>query len=247
MPLRLSLSSETAAAGMWVCSGSPLVAEICAGSGLDWLLIDMEHAPNGLESVLAQLQAIAAYPIAPMVRVPVNDPVVIKRVLDLGASNLLVPMVESAAEAVVAVRSAAYPPSGVRGVGSALSRSGRWGRLTGYLHDPGVSVFVQIESALAVSRVEEIMSAGVAGVLVGPSDLAASMGHLGSQEHPSVVAAVEECIAAGRRLGVPVGVNAFNPVMARRYIDAGVSFILLGADVTLLAQGSSSLLERARS
>ncbi|GAA2576552.1 4-hydroxy-2-oxoheptanedioate aldolase [Winogradskya consettensis] len=255
MPVRLTLppsfaavlaAAERAQAGMWVCSGSPLVAEICAGGGLDWLLIDMEHAPNGLESVVAQLQAVAAYPVTPVVRVPVNDPVIIKQVLDLGAQNLLVPMVGSAAEAVGALRAASYPPFGVRGVGSALGRAARWNRVPGYLDDAArtVSVVVQIESAAAVEQADAIAASGVHGILVGPSDLAASMGELGRQEHPDVVAAVEHCIAAGRRHGVPVGVNAFAPETAQRYLDAGVSFILVGADVTLLARGSEGLAER---
>jgi 4-hydroxy-2-oxoheptanedioate aldolase len=250
MPVRLTLPPTFAAVlagqdrariGMWVCSGSALVAEICAGSGLDWLLIDMEHAPNGLESVLAQLQAVAAYPVTPVVRVPVNDPVVIKQVLDLGAQNLLVPMVESADEAVAAVRAATYPPSGVRGVGSALGRAARWNRVDGYLTAGTVSVIVQIETAGAVERAASITASGVHGILVGPSDLAASMGLLGLQTHPDVVAAVEHCIEVGRRAGVPVGVNAFDPATARRYLDAGASFLLAGADVTLLARGSEAL------
>ena len=255
MPVRLRLppsfadvlaDNDRAAVGMWVCSGSALVAEICAGSGLDWLLIDMEHAPNGLESVFAQLQAVAAYPITPLVRVPVNDPVVIKQVLDLGAQNVLVPMVSSVAEAEAAVRAVTYPPYGVRGVGSALGRSARWNRVDGYLEDAGrtVSVIVQIESADAVEQVDAIAASGVHAILVGPSDLAASMGVIGGQTHPDVVAAVEHCIAVGRRVGVPVGVNAFDPAMARRYLDAGVSFILVGADVTLLARGSETFADQ---
>jgi 4-hydroxy-2-oxoheptanedioate aldolase len=255
MPVRLRLppsfadvlaDNDRAAVGMWVCSGSALVAEICAGSGLDWLLIDMEHAPNGLESVFAQLQAVAAYPITPLVRVPVNDPVVIKQVLDLGAQNVLVPMVSSVAEAEAAVRAVTYPPYGVRGVGSALGRSARWNRVDGYLEAAGrtVSVIVQIESADAVEQVDAIAASGVHGIMVGPSDLAASMGVIGEQTHPDVVAAVEHCIAVGRRVGVPVGVNAFDPAMARRYLDAGVSFILVGADVTLLARGSETFADQ---
>lgn len=253
MPLRLSPPPTLAAAlagaarplaGMWVCSGSPLVAEICAGSGLDWLLVDMEHAPNGLESVLAQLQAVAAYPVTPVVRVPANDPVVIKQVLDLGAQNLLVPMVESADAAAAALRAVSYPPRGVRGVGSALGRAARWNRVEDYLTSDTVCVIVQIESAEAVRGVEEIAASGVHGIFVGPSDLAASMGLLGRQGHPEVVAAVERCIAAGARTGVPVGVNAFDAGLARRYRDAGASFILVGADVTLLARGSEDLAER---
>lgn len=255
MPVRLSLpptfgsvllDSRRPQIGMWLCTGSALVAEICAGSGLDWLLIDMEHAPNGLESVTAQLQAVAAYPITPLVRVPVNDPVIIKQVLDLGARNILVPMVGSADEAAAAVRAVRYPPAGVRGVGSALGRAARWNRVDGYLQNAAshVSVFVQIESSAAVEAVEEIASSGVDGIFVGPSDLAASMGQLGQQEHPDVVAAVERCIAAGRRLGVPVGVNAFAPAIAESYLAAGVSFILVGADVSLLARGSEAFADR---
>jgi 4-hydroxy-2-oxoheptanedioate aldolase len=252
VPIRVTLPASFAAVlassrrpqvGMWVCSGSPLVAEICAGSGLDWLLIDMEHAPNGLESVLSQLQAVAAYPAVPLVRVPVNDPVVIKQVLDLGAQNVLVPMVSSAAEAVAAVRAVRYPPEGVRGVGSALGRAARWNRVEGYLGDAAqtIGLFVQIETREAVEAVESIAASGVDGIFVGPSDLAASMGLLGQQEHPDVMAAVEHCIAVGRRLGVPVGVNAFVPATAERYIAAGVSFILVGADVAGLARHCEAL------
>ena len=128
--------------GMWVCSGSALVAEICAGSGLDWLLIDMEHGPNGLESVLAQLQAVAAYPVTPVVRVPHADPVVVKQVLDLGAQNLLVPMVSSPEQAQAVVEAVHYPPRGRRGVGSALARSARWNRVEDYLVDAADTVTV---------------------------------------------------------------------------------------------------------
>lgn len=232
--------------GMWVCSASSIVAEICAGSGLDWLLIDMEHAPNGLASVTAQLQAVAAYPVAPVVRVPANDPVILKQVLDLGAQNILVPMVESVEQAQAAVRAVRYPPAGVRGVGSALGRAARWNRVENYLADASelVSLAVQIETVSAVERVEEIATSGVDALFVGPSDLAASMGLLGQQEHPDVVAAVERCIAIGRRLDVPVGVNAFAPATAQRYLDAGASFILVGADVALLARGSEALAGR---
>jgi 4-hydroxy-2-oxoheptanedioate aldolase len=251
MPLRLNptfrdrlAEASRPLAGMWICSGSPLVAEICAGSGLDWLLIDMEHSPNGLESVLAQLYAVSAYPSTPLVRVPVGDVVTIKQVLDLGAQNLLVPMISSADEAGAVVEAVRYPPRGRRGVGSALARSARWNRVEGYLAgaDDHVSLFVQIETAEGVTAAAEIAAVdGVDGVFLGPSDLAASMGLLGQQTHPDVTAAVLRAFEGVRSAGKPVGVNAFDPAAARGYIDAGASFVLAGADVALLARGSEAL------
>ncbi|WP_067680838.1 HpcH/HpaI aldolase family protein [Nocardia miyunensis] len=234
-------------AGMWVCSGSPLIAEICAGSGLDWLLIDMEHGPNGLESVLAQLQSIAAYPISPVVRLACDDPVVIKQVLDLGARNLLVPMVSCAEQAHRVVEAARYPPRGRRGVGSALARSARWNRVEGYLTDADshVSLFVQVETIDAVEVAGQIAAVdGIDGVFVGPSDLAASMGLLGQQTHPDVVAAVLRAFEAVADAGIPVGVNAFDHAVADGYLTAGAAFVLVGADVALLARGSETLAAR---
>ena len=254
MSIRLALTfrDQLAAAsrpliGMWVCSGSTLVAEICAGSGVDWLLIDMEHSPNGLESTLSQLQAVAAYPATPLVRVPIGDVVTLKQVLDLGAQNVLVPMVSSAAEARAVVEAVRYPPRGHRGVGSALARSGRWNRVDDYLRnaDAAVSVLVQVETVQGVDAAEAIAAVdGVDGVFVGPSDLAASMGLLGEQTHPEVTAAVLRAFRAVRAAGKPVGVNAFDPAVAQSYIDAGADFVVVGADVALLARGSEALAAR---
>ncbi len=254
MPLRLSptfrdrlVASDRPLAGMWVCTGSPLVAEVCAGAGLDWLLVDMEHAPNGLESVLAQLHAVSPYPITPVVRVPWNDPVVLKQVLDLGAQNVMVPMVASAEEARDAVAAVRYPPRGRRGVGSALSRSARWNRVPGYLADADslVSLTVQIETVEGVAAAASIADVdGVDAIFVGPSDLAASMGLLGQQTHPDVVAAVRAVIAAASAAGVPCGVNAFDPEVADDYLATGASFVLVGADVAILARASEALAAR---
>lgn len=230
--------------GMWVTSGSTVNAEICAGAGLDWILIDGEHAPLGLSQIQAQLQVIAAYPTTPVVRVPVNDWVVIKQFLDLGAQNLLVPMVNTAEEAAQAVRSVRYPPAGVRGVGSALARGARWNRVPDYLTRASdlVSLTVQIESAQAVDNAEAIAATeGVDAIFIGPSDLAASMGVIGQQAHPDVVAAVHRAIEACRRAGKPVGINAFDPALAHSYLDAGIDFILVGADVAILARQSEHL------
>lgn len=256
MPLRLELpptfgqllrdeSRARGLVGMWVSSGSRTNAEICAGSGLDWLLIDGEHTPLSLDSIQAQLQTVAAYPVTPVVRVPFNDRVLIKQYLDLGTQNLLVPMVNTAEQAADAVASAYYPPQGARGVGSALARGARWNRIDNYLtraNEELVSVVVQIETMEAVENAEAIASVeGVDAIFVGPSDLAASMGLIGQQAHPDVVAQVHRAIEAGRRAGKPVGINAFDPALANAYLDAGIDFILVGADVALLARQSEAL------
>src|SRR4051794_23551486 len=233
--------------GMWSCSGSPLIAEICAGSGLDIVLIDGEHSPVGLESILAQLQAVAAYPAVPVVRAPYGDTVMIKQLLALGVQNILVPMVDSAAQAEEMVRAVRYPPQGVRGVGSALARSSRWSRIPDYLQRASelVSLTVQIETVAALDAAADIAAVdGVDALLVGPADLAASMGLLGQQNHPDVVAAVERVIAAGRAAGTPVGVNAFDPATADHYAEAGAVYVLVGSDVTLLARASEGLADR---
>lgn len=240
-------SSERPLVGLWVVSGSPLVAEIFAGSGVDWLLIEMEHSSNSLDSVLQQLQAVAAYPVTPLVRVPYGDDVSLKQVLDIGAQNVLVPMVNTAEQARAVVAAVRYPPQGVRGVGSALSRSARWNRVDNYLANANshVSLFVQVESAEAVENAAEIAAVdGIDGVFVGPSDLAASMGLLGQQTHPDVVAAVMRTFSAVRAAGKPVGVNAFDPAAAEQYMSDGAAFVSVAADVSVLARGSESLAAR---
>jgi 4-hydroxy-2-oxoheptanedioate aldolase len=231
-------------AGMFVCSGDAGIAEICAGSGIDYLLIDAEHGPNGLETVLAQLRAIAGYPSIPVVRVPFNDPVLIKQFLDIGAQSLIVPMVNNAERARAAVAAMHYPPRGIRGVGSALARSARWNRIPDYLNraEDLVTLVVQVEAAEAVRNAAEIAAVdGIDGIFIGPSDLAASMGVLGQQEHPDVVAAVIKTIEDVKAAGKFVGVNAFVEASARRYIDAGADFVNVGADVALLARGTEAL------
>lgn len=233
--------------GVWVCSGSTLVTEICAGAGFDWIFFDAEHSPNTITTLLPQLQVAAAYPVVSVARPPVNDTAVIKQFLDTGVTSLIVPMVDTAEQAESAARAVAYPPEGVRGVGSALARSGRWNRIEGYLPNARetITLIVQIESALAVENLEEIAAVdGVDALYVGPSDLAASMGLIGKQGDPRIDEAVLKTIEVGHAHGKLVGVNAFNPAAAQRYIDAGVDFVSVGADVTLLARGSEALADR---
>ncbi|WP_157002906.1 HpcH/HpaI aldolase family protein [Agromyces laixinhei] len=256
MPIRMTLpqtltariaASDRPLVGMWVCSGSPIMAELAAGSGLDWVLIDAEHSPNGLESILSQLYAVSAYPVAPVVRPPIGDAVVIKQYLDLGVQNLLVPMVDSAAQAAELARAVRYPTGGVRGVGASLARSSRWNRVDRYLPDASstISLTVQIESAAAVEAAPEIAAVdGVDALFVGPADLAASMGLLGQPSHPDVVEGVLRSIRAGVAAGTPVGVNAFAPADADRYLAAGAAFVAVGADVAIVARASEALADR---
>ncbi|WP_129661811.1 HpcH/HpaI aldolase family protein [Rothia uropygialis] len=256
MPFRVELPETFASAldaadrplvGMWVCSGSPVAAEIAGCSGLDWVLLDGEHSPIGLETTASLLRALAAYPTTPMVRVPELNPALIKQFLDLGAQNLLVPMIDTAEEARRAVEAVRYPTGGVRGVGSALARASRWGAVEGYLGraEETISLTVQIESETAVANAEEIAAVdGVDAIFVGPSDLAASMGVLGEQTHPDVTAAVLSVFDKVRAAGKRVGVNAFDHEQAQKYLDAGASFVLVGADVQLLTQASRGLAEK---
>lgn len=256
MPIRLTAEpnfsqrmaeSSRAQIGVWVCSGNSTVAEICASSGVDWLLIDAEHTPNDLQSILTQLQAVYGHPATPMVRPPHGDANLIKQYLDLGVQNLLIPMVNTAEEAAALVRAVRYPPQGIRGVGSALARASMWNRIEGYLGSASdyVSLFVQIETVEAMNNLDSILAVdGIDGIFIGPSDLAASMGLLGQQDHADVVVSVEQAIARAKKAGVCVGVNAFAPATADRYIAAGVDFILVGADVALLARATEALADR---
>lgn len=256
MPVRLTAEknfaqhmaeSTRAQVGVWVCSTSSTVAEICASSGVDWLLIDAEHTPNDLQSILVQLQAVYGHPALPMVRPPHGDSDLIKQYLDLGVQNLLIPMVNTAEQAAALVQAVRYPPRGIRGVGSALARASMWNRIEGYLgsaHDY-ISLFVQIETVEAMENLDAILAVdGIDGIFIGPSDLAASMGLLGQQDHPDVVAKVEQAIARAKAAGIRVGVNAFAPATADRYIAAGVDFILVGADVAMLARATEALADR---
>lgn len=240
----LFLNAQRTVVGMFVCSGDTGIAEICAGAGLDFLLIDAEHGAMGLESVQDQLRAIAGYPTLAVVRVPDNNSVLIKQYLDAGAQSIIVPMVNDAAEARTAVAAMHYPPRGIRGVGSSLSRSARWNRTESYLDRAGdlVTVVVQIETAIAVGNALEIASTeGVDGIFIGPADLAASMGLLGQQDHPHVVASVISSIGAVKAAGKFVGVNAFVEADARAYIAAGADFVNVAADVALLARSTEAL------
>lgn len=238
------LSERETQVGLWAALASPYCAEICAGAGFDWLLLDGEHAPNDVRSLLAQLQAIAAYDVAAVVRPPVADTTLIKQYLDIGAQTLLLPMIDHVEQAEIAVRATRYPPHGMRGVGSGLARAARWSRIPQYLQraDGEICVLVQVESKKGIENLDAIAAVpGVDGVFIGPSDLAAAYGHIGQTTHPEVAAIIERAIAGIRRAGKAVGILAVDDKVARRYIELGCSFIAVGTDVGLLARGAERL------
>lgn len=233
-----------AAAGMFLSSGDAGIAEIVAGAGMDYLLIDAEHSPLSLESVQDQLRAIAGYEPIPVVRIPENNTTLIKQYLDLGAQSLIIPMIFTPDDARRAAAAVAYPPEGVRGIGSALARSGAWGRYPDYLSTARdtITLTIQIETAEALEHLDEILAVkGIDGIFIGPSDLSASMGYTGQQNHPDVVAAAKNVITKAKAAGLFAGVNAFNPDQAQDYVAAGADFVNVGADVALLARAAEQL------
>jgi len=239
-----ALAERRAQIGLWVGLADAYATELLAGTGFDWLAIDAEHSPNDLRTVLGQLQAVAAYPVHPVVRVVDDDPSMIKQYLDIGARTLLVPMVETAQQAARIVASTRYPPQGFRGVGSALARASRWNQVANYLHDceRELCVLVQVESLKGMEHLAAIADTpGVDGVFFGPADLAASMGLLGRSADPRVTSAIEEGMRAVGAAGKAAGVLTIDTAAARRYLQAGASFVAVGLDTTLLVQGARDL------
>jgi len=242
-----AIAGGKAQIGLWQALASPYTAEICAGAGFDWLLLDGEHAPNDLPLLLSQLQAVASYTVEPVVRVPVGDAAIIKQMLDIGARTLLVPMIESAAAAEAMVRATRYPPDGIRGVGSAIGRASRWNRTSNYLKNATeeICLLLQVESVAGLAAIEEIGAVpGVDGIFVGPSDLAAAMGYLGDPMHDAVQSAVEGALLRIKACGKAAGILIADEELARRYLNLGATFVAVGTDVTILARGAEALARR---
>ena len=230
--------------GLWAGMAHPYPAEICAGAGFDWLLIDGEHAPNTVQTVLAQLQAVAAYPVAPVVRPSWNDFVQIKQLLDAGAQTLLVPMIQSAEEAAAAVSAMRYPPEGIRGLGAALARASRWNRIPDYVRraNDEMCLLVQIETPEGLQALDEILAVdGVDGVFIGPADLSATMGHMGNPGHPDVRAAIDDAIVRIVRAGKAAGILHADAAQARHCLELGATFVAVGVDASLLARAAEKL------
>lgn len=239
-----SLRNGTRQIGLWLGMADPCATELLAGAGFDWLLIDAEHSPNDVRSVLAQLQAIAPYPVHPIVR-PVNGAAeLIKQYLDIGVQSLLVPMIETAEQAANVVAATRYPTRGKRGVASATTRASRWGRIESYFErcDAEICVLVQVESVTGLGNLKAIAEVdGVDGVFFGPADLAASMGLIGKVGDPSVRIAIAEGIKSARRAGKAAGTLAVDRVLACEYLALGALFVAVGIDMTLLSKAASDL------
>lgn len=241
------LLSENVQYGLWAGFATGYAAEIAATTGFDWLLIDGEHAPNTVPAILAQLQAVAPYDSAPVVRTVNHDPSLIKQLLDIGAQTLMVPMVESADQAAALVRAMRYPPHGMRGVGGGLVRATRWDGVEDYLahaHEE-LCLIVQVESPRGIENVEAIAATeGVDAVFVGPADLSVGMGHPGNPGHPDVQASIAHAINAVQAVGKPVGILAPVEADARRYQSMGCQFIAVGIDISLLRQAALATIAR---
>jgi 4-hydroxy-2-oxoheptanedioate aldolase len=235
--------------GLWSSLCSNIAAEVIADSGFDWVLLDTEHSPNEIPGLFSQLQALARGTATPIVRPAWNDAVLAKRCLDIGAQTLLFPYVQNAEEARRAVASVLYPPQGIRGVAVA-SRASRFGRVPGYLTKANSEqcVLVQVETRDALKELEAIAKVeGVDGVFIGPSDLAASLGHLGNPAHPEVQEAIHDAVKRLKALGKPAGILSGNEDEVRRYIEWGYLFVAVGADVGLLAKSADALAKKFKS
>ncbi|MEM9393462.1 MAG: HpcH/HpaI aldolase/citrate lyase family protein [Pseudomonadota bacterium] len=231
--------------GIWNSLGSPAAAEALSLVGYDWMLFDTEHAPVEISGLAPLLQASSCGTASAIVRPAWNDQVLIKRALDIGAQTLLIPFVQNAEEARAAVASMRYPPEGCRGVAGA-TRASRYGMAKGYLNSANEQMccLVQIETGTAVDELEEIAGTpGVDGVFIGPSDLAASLGHLGEPSHPSVQAVLKHCASRLRAINLPAGILATDTASAQRYSDYGYQFIAVAVDIPLLANAASNTLE----
>ncbi|MFL9919824.1 2-dehydro-3-deoxyglucarate aldolase [Paraburkholderia fungorum] len=229
--------------GCWVSLASPIATELLGVVGFDWMLLDAEHAPNDVLTLIPQLMALKDSPSAPVVRPPANDSVFIKRLLDSGFSNFLVPFIESAEDAARAVAATRYPPQGIRGV-SVSHRGNRYATVSDYfdIANDNVCVIVQIESSKAVDNIDEILAVdGIDGVFVGPSDLAASYGHLGKPNHPDVQQAIARIFERAQAAGKPSGILAPAQADAERYLSMGCRVIAVCADMGLLKAGAQAV------
>jgi 4-hydroxy-2-oxoheptanedioate aldolase len=246
---KAAIKEGRAQIGLWVALTSAYAAEICGGAGYDWLLIDAEHAPNDIQTLVSQLQVLSKYPVHPIVRPPIGEAWIVKQILDIGAQTILVPMVETREQAEAMVRAVRYPPHGMRGVGAALARASNFNRIPDYLQTANdeVCLLLQIESRAGLANLDAIASTeGVDGVFIGPADLAADMGFLGKPGAPEVQAAVEDALRRIRDHGRAAGILTADQALARRYVEIGATFVGIGSDVGLFVNATSRLIGEFR-
>lgn len=243
-PFKKSLSEGKIQFGCWLGLADTFSAELMGAAGFDWLVIDGEHAPNDLRSILAQLQVLEASNSHPVVRVPVGETYMLKQVLDAGAQTVLVPMVESADQARQLVRDVTYPPHGDRGVGYALTRAARFSQIKDYgtTADAEICLLVQVENRKGLAALDEILAIeGIDGVFIGPADLAADMGHMGDSLHRDVQTTIMDALARIRAAGKAPGILSTHDPMTEAALAAGAQFVAVGADVLLLNAAAEAL------
>jgi 4-hydroxy-2-oxoheptanedioate aldolase len=243
-PLKIAVQAGTLLKGIWLCMGSQIAAEIAGHAGFDWCLIDGEHAPYDPTNIRAQLIALAGTPAHALVRVPVAEDWILKQMLDIGAQNLLVPMVNTADQARHIVSATRYPLQGHRGMGADIARVSGFGATPNYAAtaNDNICLFVQAESVQAIDNLEEICAVpGVDGVFIGPADLACDMGYRDQMGHPDVVQLIGQAIARITASGKTAGIISASATDRARYVEQGVTFLGMGAEVSILARGLRAL------
>ena len=234
--------------GLWVSLSNGYAAEVVAHAGYDWVMLDMEHAPSDMASVLGQLQAFSGSETTAMVRPDWNDAVKVKRLMDLGAPGLLFPMVQTPDEARAAVAACRYPPRGIRGV-AGLNRANQFGRVADYNAEVEnqTAILIQLETRAAVENAAAFAEVeGIDGIFFGPADIAADMGHLGQTLHPEVWDVIRPAANLLMDKGIPVGTLVTDPDFAAELLNEGFTFVACGTDVGLLAQGADALRAKVR-
>ncbi len=238
------LATQTTQFGLWVGLPDTSVAEIVAGAGFDWLLIDHEHGPYELRDVMHTLQAIAPYDVAPIVRPVDGNPALLKKLCDIGVQSFLVPMIDTADQARAVVEAVKYPPDGRRGLGTSMARAARWNTVPGYPETANneMCVIVQAETVTAMDNLEAILDIdGVDGAFIGPSDLSASMGHIGQPNNPDVHAAVSEGLERIRATGKFAGLLCLDEAQVGHYVNCGADFVGVGVDTLLIGNSARAL------
>jgi 4-hydroxy-2-oxoheptanedioate aldolase len=241
-PFKQAILAQKRQIGLWLSLANGYSAELCAQAEYDWMLIDGEHGPNDLRTIIDQLQALHGYRAHPVVRPPMSEPWLLKQLLDAGAKSFLIPMIDTAEQARQVVAATRYPPQGIRGVGARMARASGFGSRSDYIAKANdeICVLVQIESAEALENLEAIAAVeGVDGVFVGPSDLSASLGHTGNPG--AVRAIVDNALGRIRKAGKSAGIIAFAIEDSTHFIEAGANFIAVGADAAILADNARKL------